>query len=92
MAKSNRTAMIINFVSIVALLVIISMVESRGIGFPKGAEGPTCNAVHGVVDGDTCFDMSNTFNLSTAFFESINPNLDCKSLFVGQWICVAGSA
>ncbi|KAK8524413.1 hypothetical protein V6N13_015435 [Hibiscus sabdariffa] len=92
MAKSNRIAMIINFLLIVALLVIISMVESRGIGFPKGKRGPSCNEVHGVVDGDTCFDLSNTFNLSTAFFESINPNLNCNSLFVGQWICVAGSA
>ncbi|GMI93372.1 hypothetical protein HRI_003006500 [Hibiscus trionum] len=92
MAKSNSIAMIINFLSIVALLVAISMVESRGIGLPKGENGPSCDQVHGVVTGDTCFDVTNTFNLSTTFFESINPNLNCDSLFVGQWLCVAGTA
>ncbi|KAL5977015.1 hypothetical protein ACLOJK_021353 [Asimina triloba] len=25
-------------------------------------------------------------------FCAINPNLDCDNLFVGQWLCVAGSA
>lgn len=32
MAKSNKISMLINFVLIIALLVIVSMVESCGIG------------------------------------------------------------
>ncbi|XVE80198.1 hypothetical protein DITRI_Ditri14bG0120400 [Diplodiscus trichospermus] len=94
MAKSgNKIAMLTNFVLIVALLVIVSMAESREIGLLKGKKSaPSCNKVYGAVSGDTCFGVTNMFNLTTTFFDSINPNLDCDSLFVGQWLCVAGKA
>ncbi|XWS15660.1 hypothetical protein CRYUN_Cryun34aG0020900 [Craigia yunnanensis] len=94
MAKSNnKIAMITNFVLIVALLVIISITESREIGILKGKKSaPTCNSVYGLVSGDTCFAVTQMFNLTTTFFESVNPNLECDSLFVGQWLCVAGNA
>ncbi|XWS27967.1 hypothetical protein CRYUN_Cryun25bG0025700 [Craigia yunnanensis] len=94
MAKySNKSAMLTNFVLIVALLVIVSMAESREIGLLKGKKStPECNGVYGVVSGDTCFAVRKNFNLTTTFFESVNPNLECDSLFVGQWLCVAGKA
>ncbi|XVF25915.1 hypothetical protein REPUB_Repub13aG0255200 [Reevesia pubescens] len=93
MAKSNNIAMITNFVLIVALLVIVSMVESREIGLLKGKKSaPSCSKVYGVASGDTCFGVTQMFNLTTTFFESVNPNLVCDSIFVGQWLCVAGKA
>ena len=49
-----------------------------------------CYSVIGVKSGDTCFDIANNFKLSSKAFESINPNLNCDKLFVGEWICVKG--
>ncbi|KAK6283690.1 hypothetical protein POUND7_002642 [Theobroma cacao] len=94
MAKSNnKIAMLTNFVLIVALLVIVSMAESREFGILKGKQSaPSCDKVYGVASGDTCFGVTQMFNLTTAFFDSVNPNLNCTSLFVGQWLCIAGSA
>ncbi|XVF27741.1 hypothetical protein REPUB_Repub14bG0134800 [Reevesia pubescens] len=95
MAKSNnnKIAMLTNFVLIIALLVIFSIAESRQIGIIKGKKSaPSCTKVYGVGSGETCFDVSQTFNLTTTFFESVNRNLNCDSIFVGQWLCVAGKA
>lgn len=51
-----------------------------------------CNTVFGVNSGDTCFSIAQGFGLSSGEFEFINPNIDCAALFVGQWVCVQGSA
>ncbi|WJZ96275.1 hypothetical protein VitviT2T_014975 [Vitis vinifera] len=53
---------------------------------------PECDTVVGVESGDTCFDIADKFQLTTEFFDSINPNLNCDALFVGQWVCVDGTA
>lgn len=50
-----------------------------------------CNSVYPVQDGDTCFAVTQMFKLTTDFFTSINPNLNCDALFVGQWLCVDGT-
>ncbi|CAK7346403.1 unnamed protein product [Dovyalis caffra] len=74
----------------------MSVVESRsvlGIGFSRAAAStPDCDSVHGVVGGDTCSAIAQEFSLSTEDFNAINPNLDCDNLFVGQWLCVAGTS
>ncbi|KAL3741952.1 hypothetical protein ACJRO7_017433 [Eucalyptus globulus] len=44
-----------------------------------------CVSVYGVKSGDTCFACQ---NLTTSSFDKITPNLNCKALFVGQWLCV----
>ncbi|KAF7847921.1 hypothetical protein BT93_L2447 [Corymbia citriodora subsp. variegata] len=49
-----------------------------------------CTSVYGVKIGDTCLAVEQMFNLTTAKFEEINPNLNCKALFVGQWLCTDG--
>ncbi|KAJ4837051.1 hypothetical protein Tsubulata_011147 [Turnera subulata] len=93
MAKSStKTAFLLNLVLMVSVLLAFSLVESRlfGIGFPKSS--PTCFSVYGVQSGDTCFAVEQSFNLTTEAFNAINPNLECKKLFVGQWLCVSGSA
>ena len=52
---------------------------------------PECDAVFGVGSGDTCFVVAQLFNLTADEFSTINPNLNCESLFVGQWLCVDGT-
>ncbi|ONK64315.1 uncharacterized protein A4U43_C07F24410 [Asparagus officinalis] len=51
---------------------------------------PICKEVHGVKNGDTCFDVTRKFNLTPGEFIDLNPNLVCKKLFIGQWLCVNG--
>lgn len=63
-------------------------VEENGILKPATL---TCDAVYSVQSGDTCFGVAQMFNLSTEFFDSINPNLNCTALFVGQWLCLDGT-
>jgi len=53
---------------------------------------PSCEAVHGVKTGETCFSIQKKFNLTPEKFSAINPNLVCDKLFVGQWLCLVGSA
>ncbi|KAI3765137.1 hypothetical protein L2E82_15163 [Cichorium intybus] len=89
MTRIDR-AMFASCVFMVSLLVMVSMVDSSrgiisGIGF-----GPACTQVVGVNDGDTCFAIEQGFNLTSSFFDSINPNLNCTALFIGQWLCIAG--
>ncbi|PKI54141.1 hypothetical protein CRG98_025473 [Punica granatum] len=76
---------------VLSLLVTVTM-ASRSVGILKGkAAGPQCDTVYGVKTGDTCFFVTEAFNLTESFFLGINPNINCISIFVGQWICIAGS-
>lgn len=61
-------------------------------GLVRAEATPTCDEVFGTRSGDTCFSIAQSFGLTTAEFDSINPNLNCAALFVGQWLCVQGSA
>ncbi|KDP26534.1 hypothetical protein JCGZ_17692 [Jatropha curcas] len=93
MAKSStQTAIFFYFAVILSFLLIASFAEGRSL-FGIGIKAkPECDSVYGVNSGDTCFAVTQIFNLTTEFFDSINPNLNCTSLFVGQWLCVDGSA
>ncbi|KAL9671839.1 hypothetical protein QQ045_009412 [Rhodiola kirilowii] len=83
------------FISVLVLCVIliVSVVESRTLLLGKsfGQPIPNCKAVFGVRTGDTCFEITELFNLTTGFFELINPNLVCNKMFVGEWVCVDGT-
>ncbi|KAE8708891.1 hypothetical protein F3Y22_tig00110332pilonHSYRG00484 [Hibiscus syriacus] len=92
MAKpNNKTSMLTNLVLIAAVFVLVSMAESRGLVISRKST-PSCVKVYGVESGDTCFSVTQTFNMTDTFFYSVNPNLNCDSLFVGQWLCIAGTA
>ncbi|RWR93215.1 Peptidoglycan-binding lysin domain-containing protein [Cinnamomum micranthum f. kanehirae] len=97
MAKANNTTsvMFFNVALMLSLLLIISMAEARLFGstqvFGKKDPTPECVTVHGVVSGETCFSVTQTFNLTIEFFSSINPNLNCSAVFVGQWLCISGT-
>ncbi|KAF6163133.1 hypothetical protein GIB67_024997 [Kingdonia uniflora] len=66
--------------------------HERAVGSGAVSKGPKCKSVFGVRAGDTCFAITQLVNITTNFFLSINPNLVCNELFVGQWLCVAGTA
>ncbi|KAH7566066.1 hypothetical protein JRO89_XS08G0077600 [Xanthoceras sorbifolium] len=63
-----------------------------GDGFLKAKPTPQCNTVVGVASGDTCYDLAKQFKMTTELFYAVNPNINCDALFVGQWVCVAGTA
>ncbi|KAJ0039685.1 hypothetical protein Pint_27289 [Pistacia integerrima] len=96
-ANYNKRAMILNLVLVLSLFLVISMAESRKANGARvlKARKPRCSleceSVFGVESGDTCFGIAQLFSLTTEVFDSINPNLNCEALFVGQWLCVAGS-
>ncbi|KAI6668120.1 hypothetical protein NL676_032950 [Syzygium grande] len=54
--------------------------------------GQVCNKVVGVKSGDTCFAIAQQSQLTSESFSSINPNLNCDALFVGQWLCISGKS
>ncbi|WJZ96272.1 hypothetical protein VitviT2T_014972 [Vitis vinifera] len=94
MAKANNmTTMFLNLVLMLSFLLIVSMAEGRFLPvFGKAKSTPQCDSVVGVRSGDTCFAISQMSNMTAKAFSAINPNLNCDALFVGQWLCVAGTA
>ncbi|KZV16033.1 hypothetical protein F511_26162 [Dorcoceras hygrometricum] len=93
MAKaSNNTSIILNFALVLSLILITTIAESRVTISAKSKASVTlvCNSVTAVNKGDTCFDIAKSFNLTTAEFHAINPNVNCDALFVGQWLCIDG--
>ncbi|KAF5739079.1 hypothetical protein HS088_TW12G00277 [Tripterygium wilfordii] len=95
MAGANtQTALFFNLLLLLSLLFIVNLAESRSIPTGLTGGGPTtlqCASVYGVAAGETCFAVTQKFNLTSEVFASINPNLNCNVIFVGQWICVNGS-
>ncbi|KAK3011122.1 hypothetical protein RJ639_012681 [Escallonia herrerae] len=90
---NNKAAMFFNLVLMISLLFIVSKVDSRtlGAGLTRGKPTPHCDEVLSVESGDTCFAITQALNMTTAFFDAINPNLNCRNLFVGEWLCIAGT-
>ncbi|KAL6198067.1 hypothetical protein ACLB2K_027859 [Fragaria x ananassa] len=104
MAKAYTNAsMVMNLtVLMVSFLLLVSLAESqffgKGILTPPSPVAPSppspptlkCDSVYGVKSGDTCFEVAQTFNLTTSLFDTLNPNLNCTALFIGQWLCLDG--
>ncbi|KAL8235554.1 hypothetical protein R6Q59_016635 [Mikania micrantha] len=89
MAKMNNKAFF--FVLYVLVLVsIMTTTEGKIISLDLPIKTPVCTSVIGVKSGDTCFDIAQTFKLSSELFNFFNPNLDCDKLFIGEWICING--
>jgi hypothetical protein len=49
----------------------------------------SCSTVHGVQEGETCFSVAQGAGLTQDDFLGFNPNINCKKVFVGQWVCLA---
>ncbi|CAI9102505.1 OLC1v1000786C1 [Oldenlandia corymbosa var. corymbosa] len=52
---------------------------------------PICKSVHGTELDETCTSVAQKFQLTFEAFLAINPNINCDSIFVGQWLCVKGT-
>lgn len=61
--------------------------------FFKGTniENPECHNLYAAQVGDTCQSLVEFFNLKAEDFSTINPNLNCDKIFVGQWLCTNGT-
>ncbi|CAD6236499.1 unnamed protein product [Miscanthus lutarioriparius] len=47
-----------------------------------------CNKVYGVEERETCFAVAEAAGLTLKQFLRFNPNINCQSLFIGQWVCL----
>ncbi|KAL6143773.1 hypothetical protein ACLB2K_054468 [Fragaria x ananassa] len=83
-----------SLILVVSLLLIISLAESKrlSVGLKASNSDVVCNSVYGAEAGDTCGSVVDKFQLSFDFFLFINPNINCDSFFVGQWLCTDGTA
>ncbi|KAF8011961.1 hypothetical protein BT93_I0171 [Corymbia citriodora subsp. variegata] len=89
----HKSTTFFNLVSIIFFVLMVSVVESRVVGrVPQRKPGLVCEKVVGVKSGDTCFAIAQQFKLTIEDFRFINPNLNCKALFINQWLCIAGKS
>ncbi|MCD9643714.1 hypothetical protein HAX54_031372 [Datura stramonium] len=92
MAGSNNQAAK-NLALFLSFLLIALVVESRQIAIAgKNDANLVCNSVYGAALGDTCAGVAAEFKLTVIEFGALNPNMNCDDIFVGQWLCVDGSA
>ncbi|KAG9448295.1 hypothetical protein H6P81_014423 [Aristolochia fimbriata] len=94
-ATYYKSGLVYNLVLVLSLLLVASMAEGRlfNLGFRKKPSTTlVCDSVFGIRQGDTCFGVEQIFNITAETFGTLNPNLNCDKLFVGQWLCVEGSS
>ncbi|EEF36733.1 conserved hypothetical protein [Ricinus communis] len=96
MAKfNNKASVFLKFAIVLSLSLMISTAQCRQISIGSSGDAkstPECDSVYGAQDGDTCTSVATQFDLTLEFFSSINPNLNCDAIFVGQWLCADGTA
>ncbi|CAN0886081.1 hypothetical protein LINGRAHAP2_LOCUS15275 [Linum grandiflorum] len=91
-SSSNSQIMITILVLIFSSLLITDSAMVKRAPFVPVASKVVCDAAYGVEDGDTCFSVAKSSNLTSSGFFLINPNLKCNSLFIGQWLCISGKS
>ncbi|MFS8032892.1 putative LysM domain-containing protein [Helianthus anomalus] len=91
MSKINNKT-IINMLIVFVFVSILTTTQGETISVDTPIKIPFCTSVIGVKSGDTCYGIAHKFKLSSTLFNSINPNLNCNKLFVGEWICIGGIA
>ncbi|KAI3498861.1 hypothetical protein L1887_34647 [Cichorium endivia] len=92
---AKNASMFVKMAVVVSLvLMIVVLTESRPTLIGRQESGNlvvSCNQVTGVEPAGDCTTISQSFKLSLEAFLAINPNINCISLFVGQWVCVDGN-
>ncbi|KVH96945.1 Peptidoglycan-binding lysin domain-containing protein [Cynara cardunculus var. scolymus] len=93
---AKNASMFVKMATILSLFVMfVVLAESRSTlvdGLQKAKSVIVCSQVTGVEVGDDCTTISQSFKMSLGAFLAINPNINCEKIFVGQWVCVDGSA
>ncbi|KAH7514728.1 hypothetical protein FEM48_Zijuj11G0121300 [Ziziphus jujuba var. spinosa] len=102
MAKfNNKISMLLNLLLLLSVVLMISTAESRklgrnynpnywlmhAVGFKVKDASLQCLQVYAVEAGDTCSLIVEKINTTFDSFLAINPNINCDSIFVGQWVC-----
>lgn len=59
---------------------------------PSASTTANCNKTIIVQDGDRCWQLWTMYGLSQDTFTTLNPNVNCSSLQVGQPVCVSNTA
>ncbi|CAN1123923.1 hypothetical protein LINPERPRIM_LOCUS3489 [Linum perenne] len=73
------------------ILLFISSAECSMLMNDKGCEVKCSGTgIVAVKDGDTCGGIAQANGKSLQLFQSLNPNLPCRHLFPGEWVCVEG--
>ncbi|KAI4371682.1 hypothetical protein MLD38_010007 [Melastoma candidum] len=97
MASTGKsTAIYIQVLLALALVLLLAAcVAGRGsnvgllvVSTPTTQTPLQCGLVYAVQTGDTCFAIANQASMDTKQFLTINPNLVCDHLFVGEWVCI----
>ncbi|KAK4714300.1 hypothetical protein R3W88_020207 [Solanum pinnatisectum] len=91
MAKASNNSL--NFALVLTFLLILST-PSLGRRILRSTNGasqaiPTCTVIYNVDTGDTCDSIIKSFEAEK--FSSLNPNLNCDNLFVGEYVCLNGT-
>ncbi|GAA0187122.1 hypothetical protein LIER_34410 [Lithospermum erythrorhizon] len=93
MARNEISAVSYSTLLLVFLL-IISNAECRtspnALDAADATPVLTCSKVYGAQEGDTCSGIGSNFGLSDDSFLALNPNINCRTIFVGQWLCLKG--
>ncbi|KAL9671400.1 hypothetical protein QQ045_008968 [Rhodiola kirilowii] len=73
-----------------SFLIMASVADCRLFNSPIGSAPAAlaCAQVYGAEQNDTCISVGQKFKLNENAFLSINPNINCNKIFVGQWLCV----
>ncbi|KAF3447988.1 hypothetical protein FNV43_RR08695 [Rhamnella rubrinervis] len=93
MAKYNSKVAVFAYLALlVSIVLMVSTAESSLLGNGFGEEQNIsiikCVKVYGAEAGDTCSLITQNLSLPQDFFFQINPNLNCNTIFVGQWLCI----
>ena len=78
MANHGTAALVI-----ACLLVAVTLASAAAPVSPL-----VCNKVYGVEERETCFAVAEAAGLTLKQFLRFNPNINCQSLFIGQWVCL----
>ncbi|KAK4355876.1 hypothetical protein RND71_024847 [Anisodus tanguticus] len=84
---SYKSAMLFSIVLL--FLLSISMSESS---WNWTNSALICSKIYGANIGDTCFSIMQQFSVTSEAFTTLNPNINCDKMFVGEWICLDGSS
>ncbi|KAF0917162.1 hypothetical protein E2562_016958 [Oryza meyeriana var. granulata] len=105
MANLRATALVVAFLLVAVAIAdgrSLSVAHEKFHGaaddhhtVPKRAPAMICTRAHGVEAGETCDSIARRFHAGLGrvpFFRFVflNPNINCRELFVGQWVCIQG--
>ncbi|PWA54509.1 Peptidoglycan-binding lysin domain-containing protein [Artemisia annua] len=91
---NTKASTFFSLILLLSFVLIISTGESKMAISKRSSNKLTlvCNKIYGTHVEDTCLSIIQDFHLTEVAFNAVNPNLNCNKLFVGEWLCIDGSA